>query len=143
MQQCRRQPTTHIVFIISCRRAACSAAMPNPPLSEEERKKRKQFLNRKRNHGDIYKRKVENKKKRMDNLTEDQRVEHMKLIAWTIVHSFLFIFYLSQSRLLQYERYACISYLLRTTIATRAALCIRSNLQASFLSRRPTLPARC
>lgn len=87
--------TTHFAFIISCRRAACSAAMPNPPLSEEERKKRKQFLNRKRNHGDIYKRKVENKKKRMDNLTEDQRVEHMKLIAWTIVHSFLFIFYLS------------------------------------------------
>lgn len=88
--------TTHVAFIISCRRAACSAAMPNPPLSEEGKEESSlQSLNRKRNHGDIYKRKVENKKKRMDNLTEDQRVERMKLIARTIVHSFLFIFYLS------------------------------------------------
>ena len=55
--------------------------MPNPPLSEEERKRRKQVLNRKRSYADIYKRKLEKEKNLMDKLTEDQRVEQRKLIA--------------------------------------------------------------
>ena len=55
--------------------------MPNPPLSEEERKRRKQALNRKRSHADVYKRKLEKEKSLMDKLTEDQRVEQRRLTA--------------------------------------------------------------
>ena len=55
--------------------------MPNPPLSEEERKRRRQVLYRKRSYADIYKRKLEKEKNLMDKLTEDQRVEQRKLIA--------------------------------------------------------------
>ena len=39
-------------------------------------------MNRKRSFADIHKRELEKEKSLMDNLTEDQRVERRKLIAW-------------------------------------------------------------
>ena len=55
--------------------------MPNPPLSEEERKRRKQVLSRERSRADVYRRSLEKEESLMDKLTEDQRVEQRRLIA--------------------------------------------------------------